>query len=65
MNSQSIHKWQEVAEIKETQDSVDIFMRCGGGVIVRNRAFASEADRTRFIELAKIRPVAATKSSDL
>jgi membrane protein implicated in regulation of membrane protease activity len=46
------YDWQTVAEIKETSDSVDIFTRNGGGVIVRNRAFQSAADRLRFIDLA-------------
>jgi len=41
-----------VVEIKETSDSVDIFTRDGGGVIVRNRAFASTAERAHFVELA-------------
>ena len=52
MNRQTTHEWKSIAEIVVTEDSVDIFTRDGGGVIVRNRAFASAADRMRFIELA-------------
>src|SRR5438132_12074767 len=39
------YEWQAVEEIKETSDSVDIFTRDGGGVIVRNRAFQSPPHR--------------------
>lgn len=52
-NRQIKYEWPAVDEIKETSDSVDIFTRDGGGVIVRNRAFQSEADRLKFVELAK------------
>jgi hypothetical protein len=52
MNRQIKYGWQAVEEIKETGDSVDIFTRDGGGVIVRNRAFQSNADRVKFVELA-------------
>ena len=52
INCEIKYEWQAVEEIKETSDSVDIFTRDGGGVIVRNRAFQSDADRMRFVELA-------------
>ena len=52
MNHRTQYEWPSVAEINETNDSVDIFTRGGGGVIVRNRAFGSAADRARFVELA-------------
>jgi hypothetical protein len=52
INRQIKYEWQAVEEIKETRESVDIFTRDGGGVIIRNRAFQSAADRMRFIELA-------------
>ncbi len=45
-------EWDKVEEIVSTHDSVDIFVR-GGGVIVRNRAFASAEERARFIDLAQ------------
>jgi hypothetical protein len=52
MNHKTQYEWPCVTEIKETNDSVDIFTRGGGGVVVRNRAFGSAADRARFVELA-------------
>lgn len=54
INRQIKYEWQAVEEIKETRDSVDIFTRDGGGVIVRNRAFQSDAERMRFVELARL-----------
>ena len=55
MNKQIIHEWQSVEAIEEASDSVDIFTRDGGGVVVRNRGFASEVDRRQFIEMARSR----------
>ena len=52
MDRETKYEWKSVEEINDTQDSVDIFTSDGSGVIVRNRAFASAADRMRFIELA-------------
>ncbi len=52
MNREIKYSWQAVKEIEETSDSVDIFTRDGGGVIVRNRAFQSVAERMTFIESA-------------
>lgn len=53
MNRQTLFEWASVEEVKETSDSVDIFTREGSGVVVRNRAFSSPEDRSRFIELAR------------
>lgn len=53
LNHRTQYEWPAIAEVQETNDSVDIFTRRGGGVIVRNRAFASDADRAKFLELAK------------
>ena len=53
MNKQTIFEWQAVEAIEETSDSVDIFTRDGAGVVVRNRAFASEGERRQFIEIAR------------
>jgi hypothetical protein len=55
MNRQVLHEWPSVVEIKETSDSVDIFTWDASGVVVRNRAFASLEERSRFIELARAR----------
>jgi hypothetical protein len=52
-NKQITYEWESVEEIKETEDSLDIFTRDGGGVIVRKRAFASAAEQRQFKELAQ------------
>jgi len=52
MNHKSQYEWMSVMEISETGDSVDIFTKGGSGVIIRNRAFESDADRATFVELA-------------
>lgn len=44
--------WPNVEEIKETDDSIDFFMRNGGLVVVRKRAFASTEELRRFLALA-------------
>ncbi len=48
-----IYAWENVTEIKETEDSVDIYSERGGLVVVRKRAFTSPGDHQRFINLAK------------
>ena len=53
MDKQTIYEWKSLEAMEETADSVDIFSRDGGGVVVRNRAFSSETDRYRFIELLR------------
>ena len=53
MNRRVIHEWASVAEVKETDDSIDIVTRDGCGVIVRDRAFATDAERKEFLELAR------------
>jgi len=53
MDKQTIYEWKSLEAMEETADSVDIFSRDGGGVVVRNRAFSSETDRSRFIELVR------------
>lgn len=55
MNKQIIFEWPSVEAIEDTADSIDIFTRDGGGVVVRNRAFASEDERGQFIEVARSR----------
>lgn len=51
--TQITHEWEKVEEIKETEDSVDIFTRDGAGVVVRDRAFTSPGDKQRFLELGR------------
>src|SRR5258708_26733179 len=53
LNTQTISEWKNVEEIVVTQDSVDIFTRQGGGLVVRNRAFESADQRREFIEMAQ------------
>ena len=54
MNRQVIYEWPSVEEIQETADSVGIFTRDAAGVVIRDRAFATGADRNKFLELARI-----------
>jgi hypothetical protein len=61
MNLQVVYEWASVEEIQETSDSVDIFTRDGGGVVVRNRAFETPADKKAFLELARASLTVATK----
>ena len=51
-NIQRTIEWETIEEVVPTDDSVDIFGR-KDGVVVRNRAFSSAEERTRFIELAR------------
>ena len=53
MDKQIIYDWKSLEALEETADSVDIFSRDGGGVIVRNRAFSSESDRAKFVALIR------------
>ncbi len=53
MNRQVLYEWPGVAEIQETPDSIDIFTRDFGVVVVRNRAFETADDRSRFLAMAQ------------
>ncbi len=53
LNKQTTFEWESVEEIKETDSSVDILTRDGGGVVVRKRAFQSLDEQKQFIELAQ------------
>ena len=50
--TQLIFAWENVNEIKETQDSVDISSERGGLVVVRKRAFTSPEAQLQFVGLA-------------
>ena len=50
--TQTTLKWETVEEISVTSDSVDIFAR-QGGVIIRDRAFASAAEKSEFVKMAQ------------
>jgi hypothetical protein len=47
-----IYTWENVKEVKETEDSVDIYAAKGGLVVVRKRAFNGLAEQKHFIDLA-------------
>jgi hypothetical protein len=51
--TQIIYAWENLKDIKETEDSVDIYFEKGGLLAVRNRAFASPDEHRRFIDLTK------------
>jgi hypothetical protein len=53
LDTQTTSEWKNVEELVVTEDSVDIFTRQGGGVVVRNKAFQSVDERQAFIELAQ------------
>ena len=53
MNRQVLYEWPGVTEIQETADSIDIFTRDFAVVVVRNRAFKTVDDRSRFLEMAQ------------
>lgn len=44
--------WPNVEEIAETDDSIDFYMRHGGLVVMRKRAFGSTEEMRRFLALA-------------
>jgi hypothetical protein len=47
-----IYTWENVEEVRETEDSVDIRAEKGGLVVVRKRAFSGSAEQQQFIALA-------------
>jgi YcxB-like protein len=50
---QVIYEWKQVESIRETPDSIDIYARHGGIVMVKKRAFSSTEEMQRFVEEAK------------
>lgn len=53
LSKQVTYEWESVEEIEETEDSIDIYTKDGGGVIVRKRAFTSPDQQKQFRELAE------------
>jgi hypothetical protein len=49
MGTQSTYEWANVEEIKETEETIQFYMRNGGAVFVRKRAFKSPEDEQQFI----------------
>jgi YcxB-like protein len=52
-NKQIIYEWKIVEAVEEVDDTVTIYAQDGGGVVIRNRAFKTEDQRSRFLELAR------------
>ena len=50
LGTQMIFEWANVEEVKETKDTIQFYMRSGGGVFVRKRAFESTEDEQQFIK---------------
>jgi len=46
-------EWGQVESIRETADSIDIYARHGGLVVVRKRAFASAQEIEQFVQEAE------------
>jgi hypothetical protein len=53
LNTQYTHEWESVERVEETADGVDVIIRRGGFIVVRDRAFGSPEERRRFVELAR------------
>ncbi|MBV9925614.1 MAG: hypothetical protein JOZ96_11400 [Acidobacteria bacterium] len=49
---QVTYEWEVVEEMTASADSVDIYTRHGGGVIVRARAFEDAGEMSRFMDTA-------------
>lgn len=49
---QTTYAWQQVESIRETADSIDVYARHGGLVVVRKRAFESAGQMQQFVEKA-------------
>ena len=51
-NSHTVHEWGIVEEIEEDKGDVVFHVRHGNILVVRRRAFESDAARRQFVELA-------------
>ena len=47
------YSWGEVAKLTAVGDSINIGLRSGNAFIIPRRAFASDADRTAFLDAAR------------
>jgi hypothetical protein len=52
-NTQVTHEWESVEGVEETAGGLEVLIRHGNCVIVRDRAFGSPEERRRFIELTQ------------
>jgi hypothetical protein len=53
MDTQTTHDWAGVAAIIDKPDSIEIIMKKGGIIVVRNKGFDSPITRKQFLECAK------------
>lgn len=53
MGTQITYEWSNVRSIEEREDSIDLFMRDGGGIAVRKRGFGSSEEKEEFLKLCK------------
>ena len=51
--TQALRDWSTIVSIEEGPDAVELVPRGAGSLVVRNRAFASPAERAEFIRLAR------------
>ena len=55
LGTKTSQPWRVVASVAEKPDSVEIATEKGGLVVVRDRAFASPEEKSRFLEFARAR----------
>jgi hypothetical protein len=53
MGNQTTYEWRNVKSIEEREDSIDVFLRDGGGIAVRKRGFGSNQETEEFLRLCK------------
>jgi hypothetical protein len=51
--TRSEHAWSTIVEVKDTPDAIDFVAKGAGIIVVRNRAFRSDRERSEFLELAR------------
>jgi hypothetical protein len=52
LNAQTTIEWEGVEEVISTPDSIDVATKGGSYIVLRNKAFASKAEKQRFFDLA-------------
>ena len=52
-SQEASYRWRDIVEIVEREDAVEMLTGDGGGVVVAKSAFATDAERERFIEQAR------------
>ena len=51
--TRSEHPWSTIVEVKDSPDAIDFVAKGAGIIVVRNRGFRSEKERSEFLELAR------------